>query len=74
MKHAITVQAGSQVIGVYSNLKKAYDTLETPVKQGYSTIALTLAVCKPYDVGTCVIAGRQYENVVLRKFEVNALS
>jgi hypothetical protein len=71
MKNAIIVTEGSRIVGVFSNLKKLWNEIDSVNKQGYSTVALTLSIGRPYDVGYCVIQGNNYQNIRIQKFEVN---
>ena len=74
MKHAIVVKSGSRVIGVYTNLKRFWDSLgHNQTRQHYATACLHLRYHKPYDVGTCVVDCQVLENVRLEKFECNKL-
>lgn len=71
MKHTIFVKDGSQVIGIASNLKKVVDATDSEHKQGYSTIALTVSLFRPYKIGSGRINGMYYENLSVEKYQVN---
>lgn len=72
MKHAIVIISGSTVIGVYSNFKKFWETVDNRRdKQHYATITKTLQYLRPYDLGECIIEGKLIENVRLEKFIIN---
>ncbi len=71
MKNAIVIKDGSKVIGIASNLKKAIDSIDSKYLPHYSTIAGTIAVFRPYDIGSGRINGIYYESLSVEKFEVN---
>ena len=74
MKHAFVIKTGSTVIGVYSNFKKFWESIENrDAKQHYATIMLNLRYSKGYDLGSCRIQGKEIENVNVSKVVVNHL-
>jgi hypothetical protein len=74
MKSVIVIKSGSCLIGVYTNFKKFWDTLENrESKQHYATVMLSLRYGKDYDLGECIIQGDVIENVHISKITVNTL-
>jgi hypothetical protein len=74
MKSIIVIKSGSRLVGVYTNFKKFWDTLENKAsKQHYATIMLSLRYGKDYDLGECIIQGDVIENVHISKITVNTL-
>lgn len=70
MKHIILIQAESQMLGAYSNLKAFWDLIENQ-KQHYATVSMYLRHKKTYDAGTVIIAGKLYAGVTIQKVPVN---
>jgi hypothetical protein len=74
MKSIIVIKSGSRLVGVYTNFKKFWDTLENKgSKQHYATVMLSLRYGKDYDLGECIIQGDVIENVHIVKITVNTL-
>jgi len=71
MEHVIVVKNGPRIVGIASNLKKALSMIESRWLHGYSTIAMTLSVCKPYPIGSGTVNGIHYDDLKLEKYEVN---
>jgi hypothetical protein len=74
MKSIVVIKSGTCLIGVYTNFKKFWDTLENKAsKQHYATVMLSLRYGKDYDLGECIIQGDVIENVHISKITVNTL-
>lgn len=73
MQHVIVVFCGDYLVGVFTNLRRVYDAIDSCYKPSYSTVASHLRVFCPEDFGTCVFFGQKYSNLMVKKVTVNEI-